>query len=500
MKIKALNAQTGEFHEKVLIPEPGIAGECFIGRNPSCSLVLNSPDVSRIHGRIFYQNGQFYYTDLGSTDGSQIDELDVEINQNYILKPDHLIRIGGYVLTIAQIPLTANNPNHEPHSDPVKVATPPQTTKWTLRCVEAIDETHDVKTFRFVADPPRPFTYQPGQFVTLDLQINQQRVKRSYSISSSPSRPYTLDITVKRVPPPTDVPEAPPGLVSNWLHDHIKVGNQVNVSGPMGKFTYLAQPSNKLLLISAGSGITPMMSMSRWICDTAADIDVVFIHSARSPRDIIFRQELEAMAAQHSHFKLAVTATRLEPGQAWLGYTGRLNPSRLEAIAPDFRDRTVYVCGPNSFMAGIKAMLKDLEFPMQNYYEESFGSNQKSRQPSRPETKLQPASEITKAVRHEQSKAPNDPPTPVSGLPSSESVIIFTQSGKKVAGDGDEFILDLAEQEGIELPSGCRMGSCGVCKQKLLEGRVNYDEDPGCEEGYVLTCIAKPVGRVAIEA
>ncbi|NET57915.1 MAG: FHA domain-containing protein [Symploca sp. SIO2E6] len=515
MKIKAINPQTDEFQEILLRPESGMSGECLIGRHPSCGLVLNSPDVSSIHGRIFFHNDQFCFTDLGSTNGSQIDNQEVPINQVQILKPDHLIRIGGFVLTVGESGANVDRLLPKTQDNLVGGISSTQTKEWsgnlTVRCIQVIDETLDVKTFRFVAEPSVLFTYKPGQFVTLDLQINGKRVKRSYSISSTPSRPQTLEITVKRVPPPVDTPDVPPGLVSNWLHDNVTVGSQIKLSAPMGKFTCSGNPAKKLLLISAGSGITPMMSMSRWICDTANDIDVTFVHSTRSSRDIIFREELELMAARHPNFKLAVTTTRPEPAEAWSGYTGRLNELMLKSIAPDFKDRAVYVCGPDSFMGGVKTMLEGLDFPMQNYSQESFGPPKKSKKSSKPQAKakstsvslpLVPSTIFDQSLTngHHTTASVIPLPTPPVTSTSSEPVVVFAKSGKEVSCDHEDSILEIAQQEGIELPYGCGMGACGQCKLRKLEGEVNYDEDPGCEQEYILTCIAKPAGRVAIEA
>ena len=103
IKIKAVNTETGEFKEKILTLATGIEKECLLGRHSSCDLVLNSAEVSRIHGRIWCQDGQCFYTDLGSTKGSQIDEEEVGINQIYLLEPNNLLRIGGFVLTIIKM-------------------------------------------------------------------------------------------------------------------------------------------------------------------------------------------------------------------------------------------------------------------------------------------------------------------------------------------------------------------------------------------------------------
>jgi glycine betaine catabolism B len=475
LKIKIINYQTNQIDEKTLAE-----GEHLIGRHPSCQIVLDKPEVSRVHGRIVVQNGKCYYTDLGSTDGSRVNHETIAINYNSLLNPDDMIRIGEFMIWVESF---------QPESSPS--ARSSQLRHWsqgelTVRCVQIIDQTPDVKTFRFMAAKPLLFIYKPGQFVTLELEIEGKKVFRSYSISSSPSRPMTLDITVKRVLSP-DGSEYPPGIASNWLHDRLQVGSQIKLKGPSGQFTCIhPTPPRKLLMLSAGSGITPMMSMSQWLCDTAANADIVFFHSAPSPKDIIFRQELELMVALHPQFRSALTVTRPEPNARWLGYQGRLNAAMLQSIAPDFGDRTVYVCGSPSFMADTKALLEQLGFPMQNYYEESFGG-----QKSAVSVADRPVEVPARALRDTHKGSPQ---------------IIFSNSGKTIDCDGEESILDVAEQAGITLASGCRMGACGACKQTMTAGEVKYIADPHAlkpdekQTGIVLTCVACPVGKVVLSA
>ena len=500
INIKVVNGETGEFVEKFLSAEKDRKTEWLLGRHPSCDLVLDSEEVSRIHGRIWCHDQQCFFADLGSTGGSQIDGQAAEINQVQLLKHNNLLNIGSYILNIST--LTADEPNPQLESLAEHgTALPGLHRQWRsekimVRCIQVIDETHDVKTFRFVAEPTVSFSYQPGQFVTLELEINGIKVKRSYTISSTPSRPDVLEITVKRVLAPANLSNVSPGLVSNWLHDHISVGSRLQLQGPMGKFTCVIHPAPKLLLISAGSGITPMMSMSRWLCDRGADVDVVFIHSARTPRDIIYRQELESLATRYKNFKLAVTTTRSEPGIAWSGYTGRLNEVMLKAIAPDWQDRSVYVCGANPFMQGVKTMLEALGLPMDKYHQESFGGS--------------PVKRLIKHDTSDQSALVNSKPELKENCDQQKSihknsslespVIALKQLGKEFSGDINETILETAEEAGVELPSGCRMGACGACKLPLISGEVQYDADPDCEPQHILTCIAKPLGRVVIQA
>ncbi|MEL4896261.1 FAD-binding oxidoreductase [Crocosphaera sp. Alani8] len=381
--------------------------------------------------------------------------------------------------------------------------------KITVRCVNIIEDTKDVKTFRFTGTSPTLFNYKPGQFITLNLNINDKKIKRSYSISSTPSRPHTLEITVKRVPAPTDFPDAPPGLVSNWLHDNLKVGDEITVTGPSGKFTCVDNNATKLLFISAGSGITPMMSMSRWALDTVANRDITFVHSARSPRDIIYRQELETLAANHSNFHLALTMTRQTTGDPWWGFQGRLNEVLLPAICPDFKERVIYVCGPDSFMKGVKKLVEGLGFPMENYNQESFGGSNKKRSPSSEEKNNNSPVVTTpnNTTNNGHSVATETVTEPVVVPNSNESYpVVFAKSGKEVLCDAQMSLLELAEEEMIDLDSGCRSGACGSCKVKKLEGDIRYEGDADgldeddTEEGYILACIAYSQGKVVIDA
>ena len=377
LTLKIVNYQTGELQEHTLQRETQKPDEWIIGRAAACDLVLNAPEVSRVHGRIVYSQGEYLFSDLGSTDGSCINNQAAEINQKYALKRNDLIRLGYFVMSVDDITTT-----DVPESEHLN-SSHTQQSSWAegdllVRCVRVVEETKDVKTFSFTANVATQFGFQPGQFVTLELDIEGKTVRRSYSLYSPPSRPQTLDITVKRVLPPAANPEAPPGLVSNWLHDNIIVGSEVKLlGGPMGKFTCATNSSRKLLMISAGSGVTPMLSMTRWLYDTVSDRDVIFAYSVCSPQDIIMRQELELMAARQPNFRLAITATRPEPWQPWFGFTGRLTGSMLQQIAPDLLERTVYVCGPAPFMAAVKTLLAGLGLPMENYHQESFGISKK---------------------------------------------------------------------------------------------------------------------------
>ena len=502
MKITAFNHLTGALKEHKLPSPAGNLQLCFIGRHPNSDLILNSPEISRVHAMVIGLQGNYYFIDLASSDGSRVNNQELEFNQECALKAGDVIRIGDFVLLFEEISdrpnpyglFKAKDTNTTNSSEQV---TSSREHEPMFRCSHVIEETDDVKTFCLVSSQSTLFdNYKPGQFVTLDLEIDGKPVKRSYSISSSPSRPHTLEITVKRVPPPPNAPHLPTGLVSNWLHDHLTVGSLVKVSPPMGNFTCFDRENEKFLFISAGSGITPMMSMSRWLCDLKPDADVVFVHSAKTVRDIIFQQELELMASRFPNFQLAITLTgTYHPN--WLGYTGRLDPSMLREMAPDFKERVVYVCGPDGFRSGVKTTLSEMKFPMSSYHEESFGSSKKRKKsPSLPKPESQRESEFSSTDTIQAGSS-----TKIEQASKSQTgdVVVFTKSGKEVVCDPEETILEAAQREGIRLPYGCQMGACGQCKLHKLSGEVVYEDDSSCEDGYILTCVARAAGRVMIE-
>ncbi len=336
-----------------------------------------------------------------------------------------------------------------------------------LQVADIIDETGDTKTFRLVSyENPILFSYQPGQFITFLLNINGQEVQRSYSMSSSPSRPHTLELTIKRVPN---------GLVSNWLCDNVKLGDKLTVKGPSGKFTCFHYPSNRIMFLAAGSGITPVMSMARWIVDTAADVDVKFIASFKNPAEIIFRKELELLSARHGSFRVALTVTSSwQSTEFWTGFTGRISPQMIEIVAPDFRDRHIFMCGPDVFMEEMKEMLRTLDFPMANLHSESFT-----------------AGRVAKGVAtHSEEKG--------------KYRVKFLKSGLTVKTDGRKSILQLAEANGVEIDYSCRAGYCGDCrakvkgKVKILENAEIDEQDK--EQGFVYTCCSFPEGDINVKA
>jgi glycine betaine catabolism B len=369
-----------------------------------------------------------------------------------------------------------------------------------VRCVRIFEEARDTKTFRFVGKAPVTFRYVAGQSLVLELAIEGKKVYRSYTIASSPSRPDCLEITVKRVPG---------GLVSNWLHDHLREGDEVVISGPAGKFSCCFERPDRILMISGGSGVTPVMSMARWLYDTGDPADVVFLHSARTEADLIFRRELELLAARHPRFQLRFTLTDTAP-EGWSGHTGRISLERLRAAVPDFMERSVYLCGPDPFMKATRALLESAGFPMARYHAESFGGVPASPRKAASHSRIMelwptPPAIDAALVPREALEARAARLKKASSKGKAKDTLAFRDSGHEVEVDPEVTILEAAEHVGVSIPNACRSGVCGTCKIRKTKGQVEMAvtdgiEDHETEMGYVLACVTRCCGSVEVEA
>jgi ferredoxin-NADP reductase len=348
----------------------------------------------------------------------------------------------------------------------------------TLVCRQVQDITHDVKTFLFEPAHPALFHYEPGQFVTLQLQIDGRPVSRCYTISTPPTRPHLLGITVKR---------QPGGLVSNWLHDTMAPGHRIAADGPLGVFTAARHPSAKYLFLSGGSGITPVMSMTRTLYDLGSDADVVFVHSARTPSDIIFRRELETMASTAPSLRVVHVCERDDtPREPWGGLRGFLSVPMLQLLAPDLAERTVFCCGPAPYMAAVRRMLGDVGFDMANYHEESFCFE-----------------DLT--MREFVADGTGEVPADVDGSVTRTYSIEFARSGATFTCADDENVLDAAFAAGLNPPSSCTQGMCGTCKTTVLSGTVDMQHMGGIRpreiaKNKILICCSKPLSDLTIDS
>ncbi|MCS6190874.1 hybrid-cluster NAD(P)-dependent oxidoreductase [Shewanella baltica] len=350
-----------------------------------------------------------------------------------------------------------------------------------LVCVERWNETIDVVSFRFQAGEPMKFDYKPGQFMTFVLDINGEQVCRSYTLSSSPSRPYSLMVTIKRVAG---------GLVSNYLIDHLQPGQRVRVLQPTGQFNLVDIPAAKYLFLSAGCGITPMYSMSRYLTDTQIDADIAFVHSARSDADIIFKSSLETMANRFNAFKLSYA---LESATESLLFSpkisfdiGRLTAQMLQTLVPDVTERTVYLCGPEPYMQAVKALLAELNFDMSRLHHESFATAEKAAR--------------NQLMQAKSSETDENPQAEAFTLPTF-NLAIGDRSTRLTQGQS---LLEGIESEGLPIIAACRSGVCGACKCQVLEGEtvstsVMTLSAAEIDVGFVLACSTTLISDVTLK-
>ena len=329
-----------------------------------------------------------------------------------------------------------------------------------LRCLSRHGETHDSATFVMEADYPARFVYKPGQFVTVGVEIDGEKHVRAYSISSTPSRPETLAITIKRVEG---------GLVSNYLLDHFKPGDRIDISAPAGEFFLNTDaPPRKIVLLSSGSGITPMMSISRWLLDGGHDTLIHFIHSARSEQDIIFREELLELANRHRNFRLELFLSQSDRDIAC--YSGRLSADRLNALLPETGSCQVFLCGQQSYMDMIDTWRTDRNIGNDRFHKESF--------------------------------------SPAAAESPIDSAEVFSLSIPKFGKTADiragESLLDAMEKEGLPIIGACRSGVCGSCKCKVTGGETVSSSTATLTpqevaDGYVLACSTHARGAVVVD-
>ena len=355
-----------------------------------------------------------------------------------------------------------------------------QMTPWNdrLQVLEVIgvsDEAPDVKTFTFRSDNQTWFRYKPGQFVTLELPTADGPLMRTYTLSSSPSRPFSIAVTIK----------AQAGSIgTRWMFDHLTPGSHVKAYGPTGDFSRHSHPAAKYLFISAGSGVTPMMSMLRWLNDCAPWTDVGFVNCARRPEEIIFRKELELLGSRMPGLSLGFMIEERSSREGWFGHMGRIDAIRLPLLAPDFREREIFCCGPDPFMRAVRGMLDSAGFDMTKYHQESF------------------AAPVVEEIPAPFTSPAEDDAAVVVEAATPIRFALSDVDAECVAG---QTVLQTARASGVRIPAACEFGLCGTCKVKKVTGAVEMSHNGGIldheiDDGFILACCSRPLSALEIEA
>ena len=348
---------------------------------------------------------------------------------------------------------------------------PSKANSWTglLRVARIFQETLSVRTFRLM-DPgggALPFTYLPGQFLTVTVTPDGQSVRRSYTIASAPSQREFCEITLKR---------EEQGVVSRFLHDRVSVGDTLQITAPSGRFTFSGEDATSVVLIAGGVGITPMMSAIRYLTARSWPGDIFLIYAVRDEGEVIFREELEYLHRRHPQLHLTVTAGEVV-APTWPYGRGRITRDLLASAVPDISTRRVHLCGPPPMMDAVKAMLSE------------FGV-------------------AAEHVRTEVFIGKEPPPRPLAAVPAarvSVAVVNFARTRRTAMLPPTKTILEASEDVGVNIEYSCRIGTCGVCRTKLLSGSVTMDVEDGLESGdkfnnIVLACQARATVDVTVDA
>ena len=349
-----------------------------------------------------------------------------------------------------------------------------------VKVVDVVEETADACSISFEAPAgaEEQFAYKPGQFLTLAVPSDQTGVAaRCYSLSSSPVGGGPLTITVKR----TDG-----GYASNWVCDHLSPGDTIRVLPPSGIFTP-ASLSADLLLFAGGSGITPVISITRTALRQGTGRIVLF-YANRDERSVIFAEELTRLAAEHPDRLVVVH---------WLeSVQGLPSQDQLKAFASSFTSYDAFVCGPAPFMKLAIAALKELEFPRERRHQEKFvslGGN--------------PFGDLhdQEVAEHEIEDAERDEDDTVvddgADRPQGPVRLEVELDGQDYAFDDwapGTKLLDHLESKGVKAPYSCREGECSACAIRLLEGEVkmlhnDVLDDDDLADGIRLGCQSVPV-------
>ena len=290
--------------------------------------------------------------------------------------------------------------------------------------------------------------HDPGQYLRIGLDIQGRRHWRAYSLTSDPERPDgCISITVKNVDE---------GVVSPHLVRRGRPGSIVSLGGVEGEFVLPDELPEKLLFVSAGSGITPIMSMIRSLEHRDALDGVVLLHSARTPEEVIFGDELRELASRHEGFTLHEQHTKEH---------GRLQPADLDRLCPDWNEREAYVSGPGEMLDALDehwAAHGDCDKLHMERFQPKIGG----------------------------------------GEEGEGGTIAFKISDCETECDGSTPILVAGEEAGLELPFGCREGICHTCVGTLKSGQIRdlrTGKVHGNEGETVRTCIHAPEGPIEIE-
>ena len=322
--------------------------------------------------------------------------------------------------------------------------------------------------------------FKPGQFLTFKLTAQDpvsrqpKTLVRCYSLSDRP-RPDYYRVSIKRVPAPTDQPNIPPGISSNYFHDHVHEGSILEVKAPSGHFHLMEDEPLPIVLIGGGIGITPMLSIVNSLLERGSRRQIWLYYGVRNGSEAVMQEYLRRLEREHENFHLQLCFSNpFDNEKAGVDYQqrGRVDIPLLRSTLKLMRYQ-FYVCGPKPMMESLVPALEEWGVEPRDIYYESFG----------------PAT----LIRHEKLKS----------ITAEPITVTFGQSNRRIAWNPKlDSLLELAEESGISVESGCRAGSCGSCQTRLVSGEIDYQQQPDAEiePGHCLLCISTPKSDITLAA
>jgi ferredoxin-NADP reductase len=249
------------------------------------------------------------------------------------------------------------------------------------------------------------------------------------------------------------------------------------------------------------------MSMSRAHHELGEDRDIVFVHSARTPDDIIFAREIDLIASNQTNFRTAFVCERVGARTNWPGVTGFLTLPLLKLVAPDFLEREIFTCGPAPYMKAVRDLLAEGGFDAAHYHEESFSFETIAEVAAQLTTAhVADALQSTETFAEMREAAVGFDLSPESAPTSVETTfkVSFAKSNREIDCGSAQHVLDAAKKSGVRLPASCTQGMCGTCKVKLLSGEVEMKHNGGIrqreiDQGMVLLCCSKPLTDLVVD-
>lgn len=347
-------------------------------------------------------------------------------------------------------------------------------TYFTMKVADITQETADALTLHLEYPTKQSISYIPGQFLTLILPVNGQKVRRSYSLCSTPDEPY-FSVTIKRVEG---------GLVSNYLADNAKIGQEIEVMAPLGNFNIKADATQKrhFFFFGGGSGITPLMAMTKSVLKEEPQSRITLIYGNRNLDSIIFKDQLRQLELQHpDRLKIVyvfnesiASATEAQENIGLLNRTMVLQLLENLKVA-GYTQESYYMCGPEAMMNEVRDALQFMHVPAHQVFKESFTA---------PTTTEEHGTNVSASDSNE--------------IIARTVTILYEGQEHQVEVKPTETILEAGLRAGIDLPYSCQAGLCTACMGKCLSGRVHLDEREGLSDaeishGYVLNCVGHPL-------